>query len=158
DWARRARPGDTLAVSGRAGGAWSIDPEADWYLLGADESALPALATILEELPSGKQAYVYVEVTDEGEHQTLKSPAKVEVTWLHRGGQEPGSLLEASFRDFAVPAGDGRVWVGCEAGVMRRIRSHLLTEKGMTKDRIHTQGYWKQGTENHPDHDVGQEE
>ena len=56
DWARQAKAGDVMAVSGQPGGAWTVDPEADWYLLAADESALPGLATILEALPTGKHA------------------------------------------------------------------------------------------------------
>ena len=74
DWARRARPGDVMAVSGQPGGAWNVDPDAEWYLLAADESALPGLATILEALPAGKQARVYAEVKDEQERYPLESP------------------------------------------------------------------------------------
>jgi NADPH-dependent ferric siderophore reductase len=40
---------------------------------------------------------------------------------------------------------------------MRDIRRHLLNERGMDQARVHTQGYWKYGTTNHPDNDRGQE-
>lgn len=156
-WAMQAAPGDVLAVSGQPGGPYTVDPEADWYLVAADESALPGLATILEALPRGKQARVLIEVTDAQEQQALESPAATEVTWLHRGDATPGSLLQEAITNLELPAGEGRVWVGCEAEVMRNIRRHLLDERGMDRSAMHTHGYWKAGASNHPDHDVGQE-
>jgi NADPH-dependent ferric siderophore reductase len=158
DWARNARSGDVMAVSGQPGGAWTVDSEASWYLLAADESALPGLATILEALPAGKRATVVVEVRDEDEHQPLESPAQLDVTWLYHGDEAPGPRIEAALRELKLPAGSGRLWIGCEAGVMRNIRRHLLDEKAMDRGHIHTHGYWKAGAANHPDHDVGQDE
>jgi NADPH-dependent ferric siderophore reductase len=157
DWARSAKAGDVMAVSGQPGGAWNVDADADWYLLAADASALPGLATIVEALPAGKPATVFVEVPDADEHQVLESAARLDVTWLHHGDAAPGGLLESAIRDLSLPAGDGRVWIGCEASVMRSARRHLLDEKGMDREHIHTHGYWKAGVTNHPDHDVGQD-
>ena len=87
DWARNAKPGEVMAVSGQPGGAWTIDPEADWYLLAADASALPGLATILEALPAGKPAQVLVEVEGQEEIQTLQSPARLDTVWLYASRQ-----------------------------------------------------------------------
>ncbi len=158
-WAAQAKPGDAIAVSARAGGAYTIDPSAEWFVLGADESALPGLATILEALPESARAQVFVEVADAAEEQPLPSRPGVDVTWLHRGhdGAAAGSELERALRAVEMPEGDGRVWLGCEAAVMRRLRHHLLEDRGFERAKIHTHGYWKLGEANHPDHDVGQE-
>jgi NADPH-dependent ferric siderophore reductase len=153
-WARGAKPGDVVAVT-LPGGPYSVDPAADWYLLAGDDSALPAIETILEDLPQGKPVRVIVEVSDAAETRPL---ATSNVTWLETAaGAESGTALEAAIRGFEVPSGSGRVWVGCEAEVMRSIRKHLLFERGMDRVQIHTHGYWKKGAANHPDHDVGQE-
>jgi NADPH-dependent ferric siderophore reductase len=157
DWAVGAEPGDVMAVSGQPGGAWMVDEQADWYLLAADESALPGLATILEALPAGKHARVLVEVKDAQEQQALSSPADIDVTWLYRDDSLPGEQIESAIRSATLPEGDGRVWVGCEAGIMRNIRRHLLEGRMMDRTAIHTHGYWKAGVTNHPDHDVGQD-
>ena len=158
-WAVQARPGDVVAVSGQAGGAYTIDPSAEWFVLGADESALPGLATILEALPESVRAQVFVEVADAAEEQLLPVRPGVELTWLHRGhdGAASGSCLERALRGAEMPSGDGRVWLGCEASVMRRLRHHLIEDRGFERSKIHTHGYWKLGETNHPDHDVGQE-
>jgi len=153
-WAKSAKAGDVVAVT-LPGGPYTVDPDADWYLLAGDESALPAIETILEELPAGKPAHVIVEVDGAGEERPVSAK---HVKWLHRkAGEESGVALEQALRGFEAPAGSGRVWVGCEAEVMRSIRKHLLFERGMDRGEIHTHGYWKKGAANHPDHDVGQE-
>jgi len=151
-WAKSVQPGDEVAVT-LPGGPYAVEP-ADWYLVAGDESALPAIETILEEIGDTSRAQVVVEVTGRAEERRLVAP---HVTWLHRNGSEPGRRLEQAIRELEMPQGEGRVWVGCEAGVMRDIRKHLLFERGLDRGAIHTHGYWKQGDSNHPDHDVGQE-
>ena len=158
-WAQQARPGQVVAVSQQPGGAYKVDVEADWYVIGGDEAALPAVGTLLEALPSTCSAHVFVEVADEAEEQELESPARCRVTWLHHGGT-PGKIgrgLERAVREFLFPEGRGHVWIGCEAGVMRDIRRHLLNERKMERSHAHTQGYWKYGAVNHPDNDRGQD-
>ena len=156
-WAQTVKAGDESAVSAAAGGPYTVDETADWFLLAADESALPGLCTILEVLPSTARARVFVEVADADEEIGLESPASLDVTWLHRGDGVPSEALEAAVRATEFPAGSkNRVWVGCEAGVMRNIRRHLL-DRGIDRSEMHTHGYWKAGEMNHPDHDVGQE-
>ena len=156
-WAQSVKAGDVSAVSAAAGGPYAVDATADWFLLAADESALPGLGTILEVLPSTARAKVFVEVADADEEIALESPASLDVTWLHRGAGTPSEALESAVRATDFPAGSkNRVWVGCEAGVMRNIRRELL-DRGIDRSEMHTHGYWKSGETNHPDHDVGQE-
>jgi NADPH-dependent ferric siderophore reductase len=158
-WAQRAQPGHIVAVSHQPGGAYKIDPQAEWYLIGGDEAALPAIATLLEALPARCSAHVFAEVADDKEELKLESPARFQVTWLHRGRAlgKIGRKLEQAVQEFSFPEGNGRVWIGCEAGVMRDIRRNLLQERALDRAHVHTQGYWKYGAMNHPDNDRGQD-
>jgi NADPH-dependent ferric siderophore reductase len=158
-WAKQARPGQTVAVSQQPGGAYKIDAEADWYLIGGDQAALPAVATLLEALPASCFAHVFVEVADAAEELRLESPERFQITWLHHGraAGKIGRQLEQAVREFSLPEGNGRVWIGCEAAAMRDIRRHLLHDRGMNREHTHTHGYWKYGAANHPDNDRGQE-
>jgi NADPH-dependent ferric siderophore reductase len=45
--------------------------------------------------------------------------------------------------------------IGCEAAAMRRIRTHLLHERGLDPTTIVTRGYWKLGASDYTDHDYG---
>jgi NADPH-dependent ferric siderophore reductase len=159
NWAQQAQPGQVVAVSNQPGGTYKVDPEANWYLIGGDEAALPAIGTLLEALPASCCAHVLIEVADTDEELELESPARFEVTWLHHGGAagRVGRKLEQAVRQFRFPEGNGRIWIGCEAAVMRDIRRHLLNERAMDRAHAHTQGYWKYGAVNHPDNDRGQD-
>ena len=69
-WARDARPGAWVGVS-EPGGRYVADPAAAFHLVIGDESALPAVATVLEALPPGVPAVAHLEVADAGEEQPL---------------------------------------------------------------------------------------
>ena len=60
-WALAAEEGDEVAISG-PGRGYPIDPDASGFLLGGDESAIPAIGQLLEALPGDKPVQVLVEV------------------------------------------------------------------------------------------------
>jgi NADPH-dependent ferric siderophore reductase len=127
-------------------------------VLAGDHAALPAIQTILAALPSSTVAHVYAEVESEAEHLPLQANGPVIVHWLHTAaGAMPGRVLQSALAGITLPPGKGRVFVACEAGVMREIRRHVLYERGLSREQVYTHGYWKQGEANHPDHDLGEE-
>jgi NADPH-dependent ferric siderophore reductase len=158
-WAAQARPGQVLFLGG-PGPSYQLDPEAEWLLLAGDAAALPAIETILETLPPRVRAHVLVEVTDANEERALTTAAELQLTWLRHTATapQPNAALEAALRELELPAGRGRVYVGCEAGAVRRIRRHLLEERGLDPALVVTRGYWKLGATNHTDHDYGMDE
>jgi NADPH-dependent ferric siderophore reductase len=143
-WAERARPGDRAGVSG-PGSGYDPDPAAPWFVIAGDESALPAMATIAEALPPGRTAHVVAEVPGPLDRIDLVSPARLITTWLERDGQPPGVLLEAELRAMHVPRGEGRFWVAGESAVVRRVRDHLVEDRGVPKERYVVRAYWKAG-------------
>ena len=157
-WAEQAAAGQTLTIAG-PGRNYVVDPAAEWFLLAGDDTAIPAIATILESLPATASARVFIEVRDREDEVQIPAHPKTTVTWLHRGPdvKRAGEPLEASVRDYQMPAGDGRVYVACESGAMRRIRAHLLTDKAIHREHLVTRGYWKLGAVDHPDGDYGQD-
>lgn len=155
-WAAQAKPGQILIVAG-PGPNYTIDPEADWYLLAADDTAIPAISTILDVLPEGKRVIVLLEVVDAKEERPLDTAADLDITWLHRGDDpsQAGIALENAIRALDFPGGAGQIYVGCEATAMRRIKRHLLQERNYDKSAVVTRGYWKLGASDHPDRDYG---
>jgi len=152
-WAARAQPGDRLGVLGPRG-THHMDHGFDFFLIGADETALPAASRWLEELPSDARVLAFLEVADAGEEQTLDTPAATSVTWLHRDGAAPGStdLLERAIRGAELPEGRGFAWCAGEATTLKPIRRHLKElgfERGKSLD---VDGYWRRGTSNHDHH------
>ncbi|HEY0932727.1 MAG TPA: siderophore-interacting protein [Trebonia sp.] len=154
-WAQRAKPGDKLAVAG-PGGRFSLEPSADHWWLAADESAIPAVATLLKALPETTAAEVHLEVDGPDDEIELPGPAKTEITWHHRQPGAYGQELAAAARAATIPDG-ARVWVACESAAMRDIRRYFTRERVIPADRLVTRGYWRAGEQNHPDHDYGED-
>lgn len=156
DWAQRVAVGDEVAVGG-PGGRFVMDPDATKWWIAGDESALPAIATLLDVLPESAVADVHLEVEDSDDEVKLPSPATVSVTWHHRYGSGSfGAALEAAARS-ATFADGTKIWVACESGRMRDIRRHLTRERGIPVSQLVTRGYWRAGEQNHPDHDYGED-
>ncbi|MFF8831005.1 siderophore-interacting protein [Streptomyces sp. NPDC015131] len=139
-WARAARPGDILGMFGpSAAFAAPVDPgRADWTLLAADQSGLPALATVAEALPDGHRAVAYVEVPDAAEEQPVGGRGDLTVHWLHGEG-----LLLGAVRAARLPAGAGYAWLAGEAGAVRALCRHLVDERGMDRRSVDFAGYWR---------------
>jgi len=156
EWAQRAKPGDKLGVGG-PGGRFSLEPAADHWWLAADESALPAVGTLLDALPDSASVDVHLEVEGPEDEIDLGAGPKTTVTWHHRRNPDTfgAELLDAA-RQADFPDG-GRVWVACESAAMRDIRRYLTRERGIAPSQLVTRGYWRTGEQNHPDHDYGED-
>ncbi len=147
DWARAARPGDTVHVAGPPGGL-IVPHNYDRYLLAGDITALPAIARWLEELPRDAAGWAFIEVTGPDEQIELSAPEGVEVHWLHRGDVPPGAntLLADAVREVRVPEGERLyVWVAGEAGSIKPLRRWVRDELGLAKADHDITGYWKRG-------------
>lgn len=102
-WADRARVGDALIIVGpRRGHRWGgieFDAgEADRLLLIGDETAVPAIASILEAQPAGIGGHAFIEVPTADDLQDLWRPTGFGVTWLPRDGAAYGARLEQAVR------------------------------------------------------------
>lgn len=127
-WAQRARVGEQVTFLG-PGGGYGPEASADWHLLVGDESALPAIAAALEQMPSGALVHAFVEVSDASEEQKIVTPDGVAVTWLHRGDRPVGELLTAAVKGLDFPEGQVQAFVHGEAGFVKEIRRYLRVER-----------------------------
>jgi NADPH-dependent ferric siderophore reductase len=141
-WALRAQPGDELGISGPTGGYDAAARDARHVLIG-DEAALPAIATILERLPSTARADVLAETRDADGELPLDSAAEMRVTWLHGNGHGPTARLVEAVHQYAWDSEDVQVWAAGEALAMRAIRRHLRDQLGLPHERFQVVGYWR---------------
>ncbi|QIK67768.1 siderophore-interacting protein [Nocardioides sp. HDW12B] len=119
-WAATARPGDrVVVVAPRRGlpfGGIEFDPgDAGRVLLVGDETAVPAIASVLEALaaePTGVSGAAYLEVPSAADVLDLVAPPGLRVTWLPRHGGEHGARATAAVGAlFGLP---GSVPVGAQ--------------------------------------------
>lgn len=184
---------------------WAPPASASTLLLAGDETAAPAICSILESLPLGTQAHAFVEVPLEGDALPLDLAEGVSITWLprSRGGATPvehGSLLDRAVRshmqlcaakqaaglcdmschevpieritlparpaaaelddvdvdqnilwevptveDASRPLTDCYAWIAGEAGVIKLLRRHLVSDLGIDRRSVAFMGYWRRG-------------
>src|SRR5829696_2759967 len=89
-WAMRASPGDRVGYAGPRV-HFAPDREADWTLLVADETGLPALLAIAESLPAGHPVVALAEIHDERERQPVELAAALDLRWCSRDGRPAGT-------------------------------------------------------------------
>ena len=137
-WAEQAEVGQYLYIGGPRGSM--IVPDIfDSYLLIGDETALPAIARRLEELPAGRKVLAVIEIADAAEQQALHSAADVEVIWVLRGQDD---LLEA-VQNLTLPDGTLYSFVATETKVSRQVRRVLLDTHKVNEQYLKAVGYWR---------------
>jgi len=144
-WAAQAAPGHYLGIGGPRG-SFVIPPHFDWHLLIGDETALPAIARRVEELPPGTRVATLIEVGSASARIELDTRADLYAQWCYRSQTAyPGGDLLLALRGLYLPEGEGYVWAAGEAALMRGVRQLLCNERGIDKRRIRASAYWKRG-------------
>lgn len=181
-WAAGARVGERLmwlgpnaALCGDDYGGIEFRPgAARRILLAGDETAAPAICSILESLPEGLAGDAFIEVPEAADIQPVDTASAVKVHWLPRGDRPHGELLSAAVRaavplpaagtgtpwiepeDFDVDAGilwetstgsteSFYAWLAGEAGVIKELRRHLVRDVGLDRNQVSFMGYWRRG-------------
>lgn len=151
-WARGAKPGDIIEARGPRGGT-VLRPDADWHLLTGDETCIPAIAHILETMSPGMKTFVFIEVADSTSEIALETRADAVVRWVHRDGAPsgPSERMDDVVRTAVLPAGKGHAYIIGETSNVRRQR-HTLVARGLARDQISSEGYWRPGRIGGHDH------
>ncbi|WAZ21938.1 siderophore-interacting protein [Streptomyces cinnabarinus] len=152
-WASRASAGDRVLLIGPAvadNRAIRFRPPADTDLMviWGDETAVPAVSAIVESLPAGTRARVWLEVHHAGDIQDLSTGADAEINWLVQEGQgaEGSPMALDALREARLPAAQAPyVWIAGESGCVKALRRHFVGERGIDRRRVTFVGYWRRG-------------
>ncbi|WP_444944009.1 siderophore-interacting protein [Microbulbifer sp. ZKSA006] len=142
-WALNAQPGDKIQTRG-PGPKKLLHPEADWFLLLGDMTALPAISVNLAELPQDVKGYALIEITSEADIQELQHPENLQIHWVVNPRPSGERLLE-KLRSLPWLEGQASVWSACEFDSMRTLRQFFKQEKAIPKTHIYISSYWKLG-------------
>lgn len=142
-FAANARVGDVIGMIGPGGG--SARP-AEWNLFAGDETALPAIARLIEALPPSARGAAVIEVADQRDEQTIRQIADIEITWLHRNRSIRTNALAEHLAAIELPS-DKSVfaWAGTEFSAFRKIRSDWRATKRLAKNDHLAVSYWRDG-------------
>ncbi|KGN37156.1 side tail fiber protein [Knoellia subterranea KCTC 19937] len=144
-WACAAQVGDRAGY--RSGGALYRGHECTGrMLIVADETALPAVAAIIEQHPDVvERATIHLEVADKAA-LTAYDFGGAEPHVHVRGDAEPGTAVLPVLRD-AQLKDVFYAWICGESGMVTEGRRHLVKTVGIDRRQVLFSGYWKLGQE-----------
>ncbi|MGO0604312.1 siderophore-interacting protein [Brevibacterium linens] len=136
-WARNAKPGDTLVLSG-AGGKYA-PADVDWHLLIADHSAIPAVSSAIEAMPTEATGVVLAYVADDADRVLPEAPEGVEVRWV-----DSDEELIAAVEGLEWRAGTPQVFAHGERETIKAIRT-ILKDREVPRGSLSISAYWARG-------------
>lgn len=144
DFARDALQGTRIGIMGPGGGGL---PQTDQILFAGDESALPAIARMIEEASPETEIKAIIEVEDKAEEQPISSKARISIEWLHRASCSEGTTnLLAERTKAAIDSMEAGtfVWFAAERSAMRNVKAYLAA-RGHDRKRQYVAWYWEEG-------------
>ena len=143
EWAAQAQTGQVVAIGGPRG-SFVVPVDFDWHLLIGDETALPAIARRLEELPAATRVIAVLRTADLADRRSFATAADLSLHWA----SSDEDLLNV-VKALTLPAGEGYVWCAGEASTAASLRRILVEEKGHDPQAIRAAAYWKKGASAH---------
>lgn len=139
-WAQRASLGDPAWIVGPTR-SLQAPPDVDHWLVAGDETALPAIARLLDEAPEDLSAHVVIEVPSPASIQPLRDLPGVDVRWVHDTAAWHEQIATAPLFHDAWPGDRTFCWVAGEAGACRQARSVVAAR--VPRDCLDVTGYWR---------------
>ena len=145
DWARAARPGDTIEATVQGTGFQHPDPAPSHVVAIGDPASLPAINSLLDALPATPATVWYEAPPGEDAEPPLRlDPAR---HTLHRVERRGGALADAVRSGLpgllGADASDAYVWIACDTATTRFLAAYVRKDLAVPKDRVHALGYWR---------------
>lgn len=144
-WSDTVKINDTLVLTGPR--PHFVIPEGEQAALFLDDTAIPALAAILDQWPTGLRGKGWVVTDDPAAFDELPSIDGLELNLLAPGSDPTVQPLAQQAYDLENPE-TYVVWAAGERDEMKSIRRHFRKQVGLEKDAVAVFGYWKYNTTN----------
>ncbi|MFD8228652.1 siderophore-interacting protein [Streptomyces massasporeus] len=143
DWARAAKPGDTIEATVQGTGFDHPDPAPSHVFAVGDPASLPAINSLLDALGSAP-ATVWFEGgdddlpfrTDPDRHELRKVPRQ-------DSGAHLVDRVKSDLPGLLRGTADPYVWIACDTVTTRALTAYVRKELGLPKQRVHALGYWR---------------
>ncbi|MFF7377886.1 siderophore-interacting protein [Streptomyces massasporeus] len=143
DWARSAKPGDTIEATVQGTGFDHPDPVPSHVFAVGDPASLPAINSLLDALGSAP-ATVWFEGgdddlpfrTDPDRHELRKVPRQ-------DSGAHLVDRVKSDLPGLLQGTADPYVWIACDTVTTRALTAYVRKELGLPKQRVHALGYWR---------------
>lgn len=146
EWAMRAEHGHVVGIN-TPRSLYAAPADAEWVLLLADATGLPAAARLLEQLDPALTVRAIIEIADAAHRQEIAHGPNASIEWIIGGNGHGRSAIADLIQAQSLPSGPGYVWVAGETRQTRAVRKHLRHGLGLPAHGYKIIGYWVDGDE-----------
>ncbi|MGP4092547.1 siderophore-interacting protein [Streptomyces sp. KR55] len=139
DWARAAKPGDTIEATVQGTGFQRPQPEPSHVFAIGDPASLPALNSLLDELGSAP-ATIWFEGQVDGLPYRGDND-RHELRTLPRGHLVDD--VKTTLPELLAATSHPYVWIACDTATTRTLSAYVRKDLSVPKDRMHALGYWR---------------
>ncbi|WP_310009505.1 siderophore-interacting protein [Caballeronia sp. LZ043] len=140
-----AKSGDRFVITGTHGGFAGVPADCEEFALAGDETAMPAIASILDSLPDHITTQLFIDIEDEAS-VTSCSPDQVrpfERILRHANCHLVPGRLASTLTAWASHHPGAYIWAAGEANEMDEVKRTLQSGPKLDARRVHTRGYWR---------------
>ncbi|MGF1237639.1 siderophore-interacting protein [Streptomyces sp. SID8499] len=144
DWARTARPGDTIDATVQGSEFALPDPPPSQLLVVGDPASRPAINSLLASAPS-VPATIWFETSHPADADGIPHEEAAGRRVVRVPRQDGGARLVETVRA-ALPAHldpAAYVWIACDTATTRKLAAFVRKQLGVPKERLHALGYWR---------------
>jgi NADPH-dependent ferric siderophore reductase len=143
DWAKAAKPGDTIEATVQGTGFEHPSPAPSHVFAVGDPASLPAINSLLDALGSAPATVWFEGGDDDLPFRT--DPARHELRKVPRrdSGAHLVDRVRSDLPGLLQGTADPYVWIACDTVTTRTLASYVRKELGLPKQRVHALGYWR---------------
>ncbi|MFF1747145.1 siderophore-interacting protein [Streptomyces mirabilis] len=143
DWARAAKPGDTIEATVHGTAFTEPDPAPSHVFAVADSASLPALNSLLDAVGTA-QATIWFET----DHGTDGLPLRIrpplhDLRPVPRRGAPLVTRVKESLPDLLKDQSAPYVWIACDTTTTRALTTYVRRELSVPRQRVNAMGYWR---------------
>lgn len=144
DWARAAKPGDTIEATVQGTGFEVPRPLPSRVFAVADPASLPALNSLLDALGPVPATVWFEGGTDDGlPFRTVPGRHDVRAVPRRDAGAQLVARVKEELPEMLGAASEPFVWIACDTATTRALGSYVRKELGVPKQRVNSLGYWR---------------
>jgi NADPH-dependent ferric siderophore reductase len=143
DWARAAKPGDTIEATVHGTAFTEPDPTPSHVFAVADSASLPALNSVLEAVGT-VPATIWFETDHGTDGLPLRTrPALHDLRPVPRRGAPLVTRVKESLPDLLKDQSAPYVWIACDTTTTRALTTYVRKELSVPRQRVNAMGYWR---------------
>jgi NADPH-dependent ferric siderophore reductase len=142
DWARAAKPGDTIGATVQGTGFEHPAPVPSHVIAVADAASLPALNSLLTAL-GPVPATIWFEGSLEGLPCRATTHHDVRQVARRDAGRHLVEEVKAGLPELLKDCPQPYVWIACDTATTRALSAHVRKELSVPRQRVNALGYWR---------------